>query len=80
MNIMSLCALYFVGIVLLQASTRMHIKKAFIAAARSLENMESPCSQLRAQFHLEIGKCYESLDFPTAVNKKSPLCMEILNA
>lgn len=45
------------GLPLLQPGTRRYVKRAFAAAAKALQAVSSPLAQLRAQLHLECGKC-----------------------
>jgi len=45
------------GLPLLQPELRQHVKRPFAAAAKALEVAASPLHRLRAQLHLEIGKC-----------------------
>ncbi|KIY97817.1 flagellar associated protein, partial [Monoraphidium neglectum] len=45
------------GLPLLQPNTRRRVKRCFASAARALEAVASPLGRLRAQLHLELGKC-----------------------
>lgn len=59
-----LCALIWdLGMPLLQAPSRCHVHKAFVSAAESLDEIDSLMTQLRAQLHLEAGKCEIETDF-----------------
>jgi tetratricopeptide (TPR) repeat protein len=52
-----------VGIHLVQPHLRKHVHRLFSAAANALEEINSPLTQLRAQFHFEVSKCEVAADF-----------------
>eukprot|EP00873_Tetraselmis_striata_P015149 jgi/Tetstr1/435413/TSEL_024322.t1 len=58
------------GLVLLQPNLRVHVKRAFAAAAKALEEIESPLNRLRAALHLEVAKAdYLDEVFPKAAGE-----------
>lgn len=50
------------GLPLLQPGLSAAVKRPFAAAARALEAAASPLHRLRAQLHLEVGKCEAAED------------------
>ena len=68
------------SLVLLQKDLRHHVKDIFRAAAEALERIDSPMHRLRAQFHLEVSKCFieEDMLLPATRENQKALSLDYL--
>ena len=68
------------SLVLLQKDLRHHVKDIFRAAAEALEKIDSPMHRLRAQFHLEVSKCFieEDMLIPATRENQKALSLDYL--
>jgi len=68
------------SLVLLQKDLRHHVKDIFRAAAEALERIDSPMHRLRAQFHLEVSKCFieEDMLIPATRENQKALSLDYL--